>query len=550
MNPSNNFRKARKHHRPTAIDGFVVGGDQPIRGPHRRPINQRPNVPMQPPARVGNFRATDGFHPVTQPQMAGQNRLNPVPADDHIDLSLPTSSAPVKKTSHRRPRITKKRVIRTLILLIMVPILIVGLLFGNGYLKARQIFKGGGGAAALQANVDPTKLRGEGDGRINILLLGKGGPGHDGPDLTDTIIIASIDPIKKEAALLSIPRDLYVRTTQHGSMKINAVYATAKYEVLAGKKTSDRDKRAEAAGFKAIEETIQQTIGIPIHYHGMVDFVAFQKAIDTVGGIDLNVTQPVSEYMYINGHNYYLNVPAGTQHFNGLRALAYSRSRHTSARGDFDRAERQRAIMIALKEKALSLGTVSNPAKINSLINAFGDRVQTNMTIDEMNALYAIGKQINASKVTSLGLADPPNNYVVTANIGGLSVVIPRAGVNNYKEIQSFVRNRLKDSFLANENATVAIYNGTYTAGLAARTSEDLKSYGYNISTVADAPTKGYQNTVVVDLRNGSKKYTKRYLEQRFKTTTVPNLPDTSLTPGSADFVIILGQNEVSRLSN
>ena len=109
----------------------------------------------------------------------------------------------------------------------------------------------------------------------------------------------------------------------------------------------------------------------------------------------------------------------------------------------------------------------------------------------------------------------------------------------------------MKDGFLAHENAVVAVYNGTEIAGLASRTSDDLKSYGYNISTVADAPTKGIQKTVVVDLRNGEKKYTRKYLENRFGTLAVGQLPsDTKIVPGNADFVIILGQNEQTRLAN
>ncbi len=174
-----------------------------------------------------------------------------------------------------------------------------------------------------------------------------------------------------------------------------------------------------------------------------------------------------------------------------------------------------------------------------------------NMTIDELMRLYDIGKQIDGSKVESIGLADPPNNYVMTSNISGLSVVIPRAGINNYKEIQNFIRNKLRDGFLRKEDAAIAVYNGTNTTGLAAKTAEDLKSYGYNITTTADAPTKGNQKTILVDLRNGAKKYTKHYLEQRLKVTAVTKMPaGMTIDPGTADFAIILGTDEVTRLQN
>ncbi len=489
---------------------------------------------------LNNFRASDGFHAAQQPVMnTGRQPLRRGP-DGLIDLTLPP--APAKP---RRKRNRKKLVLRSFAGIAVLLVVMVGFLFGKGYLKLHQIFKGGAqGAAALEDNVDPSKLRGEGDGRVNILLLGKGGEGHDGPDLTDTILIASIDPVQKKAALLSIPRDLWVQPEgSSGHTKINAVYANAKYAALAKKQSKDD---AEKAGLNAIEKEIQTDIGIPIHYHVMVDFNAFEQAINTVGGVDINVaaSETVYEVLYdeSTGKHYTLDVKQGQQHFDGQRALFYARSRHTSARGDFDRTERQRKIMLALKDKILSLGTFSNPAKISQLIDAFGNHVQANLSIQEVMRLYDIGKGIDSSSVASVGLADSPNNYVTTDNVNGISIVRPRAGIDDFSEIQSYIRNALKDGFIANENASIAIYNGTETPGLATRKAAELKSYGYNVITIADAPTKTYQKTVLTDLRNGQKKYTKHYLEQRLGVTAVGSLPDTSINPGAADFVIILGQ--------
>ena len=161
-----------------------------------------------------------------------------------------------------------------------------------------------------------------------------------------------------------------------------------------------------------------------------------------------------------------------------------------------------------------------------------------------------IGQGIESNKIESIGLADPPNSYLITSNIGGQSVVVPRAGLYNYKDVQSFIRNRLKDSFIKQENASVLILNGTNISGLAGRTTEELSSYGYNLLPAADAPTKTYQQTVLIDMRKGEKKYTKRYLEKRFGVVAESKLPDASINPGTADFVIILGTNEQSRLEN
>jgi LCP family protein required for cell wall assembly len=547
-------RRTKKRH--VSMDGFT----NPRRGAGRpQPMNQRTVLrssqfsssnPLQ------NFKGSDGFMPAKQPLMSAsempRNQLQGSPVgrrprrgpDGQIDLSLPPGAAKPKK--HRSK---KKIALRSFAVFLVLVLALGGFLFGKGYLNLHKVFKGGAeGAAALQDNVDPSRLRGEGDGRVNVLLLGRGGEGHDGPDLTDTILIASIDPVQKQAALLSIPRDLWVTPNGYGGTKINAVFANAKYAALA-KKASKQD--ADNAGFAAIEKEIQKDIGIPIHYHVMVDFSGFEQAVNTVGGIDVNIdaANTVQDHMYDESTHkpYFLNVQQGMQHFDGQRALFYARSRHTSARGDFDRSERQRIMIVALKDKVLSLGTFSNPLKMTQLIDNFGNHVQTNMSsVNELKRLYEIGKTINSGDIASVGLADPPNDYLITGMYGGQSIVRPKAGLTDFSEVQNFVRNKLKDGYIANENASIAVVNGTDISGLATKKAAELKSYGYNVVSVADAPKKGYQKTVIVDLRNGQKKYTKHYLEQRFGVGAVNSLPDNNIqNPGNADFVIILGQDVV-----
>lgn len=452
---------------------------------------------------------------------------------------------PKRPVQPKKPWTRKRKILTGIGIFLAIILLIGGFLVLKGYINLNKVLGGGGGAAALEKDVDPSKLKGEGDGRVNILMLGKGGEGHDGADLTDTIIIASIDPIQKEASLVSIPRDLWVPVSGYGSMKINAVYSAGKESYLRKhSRDGDAQKKANEAGNKLLEDTIENNLGIPMHYDATVDFAGFKQAVDTVGGVDLNVPSAVREQMRIDGRNYMLDVKTGQQHMDGFKALAYSRSRHTSARGDFDRAERQRLIIMALKDKIMSAGTYSNPAKISGLLDNLGNHVSTNFSVQDMSRLYELGREINGNKIKSIGLSDPPNNFVTTSIIQGQSVVIPTAGAGNYKAIQSYLRNTLKDSFIRNENASIAVLNGTSTPGLAATKSDELKSYGYNITAVANAPTKNYKKTVLVDLRNGSKKYTKNYLEKRFNVVSVGSLPDSSIQPGTADFVIILGSDQ------
>lgn len=285
-------------------------------------------------------------------------------------------------------------------------------------------------------------------------------------------------------------------------------------------------------------------MGISINYRGVIDFNGFEQAVNAVGGVEINPPQAVVENMRINGKSYKLNVQPGPQHMDGFEALAYSRSRYTSARGDFDRSERQRLMILALKDKIMSAGTFSNPSKISNLLDTLGDRVQTDFSLQDLNRLYQIGKEIDPSKISSIGLADPPNDYVVTDNVAGQSVVVPKAGARDFSEIKAYLRSVLQDSFIKNENAKIIVLNGTETVGLATTKAEDLKTYGYNITQVDNAPTKDYTRTTLIDLRNGSKKYTKNYLEKRYGITAKTTLPDATIQPGEADFVIILGSDQ------
>ena len=544
-----NFRKFRAPHKTSsgAVDGFV-GSSRPI----GRQVRPGPGVRKvdNPTIRLDSFRGTDGFRSNAQATIRSGTThktavgRNPMRGDDgNIRLDLPPTAAHKKKKRNK-----KKLVLRSGLSLVVIMVLCGGLFFGNAYLKARKIFGGGGGAPALNGEVDPTKLKGEGDGRVNILMLGRGGAGHEGADLTDTLLIASIDPIQKEMSLLSIPRDFYVSTSDN--YKINSVYSQAKSKVLSGKKTDDINQRAEAAGEAAVETKIEEITGIPIHYYVMVDFSAFEKAINTVGGIDINVDKNGVVYERLwnpaTRKNYTLDVKEGRQHFDGQRALFYARSRHTSARGDFDRSERQRKILVALKDKVTSAGTYSNPVKITQLVNDFGDHIRSNLSTGEILRVYDIVKSIDSSKIGSVDLVTPPNVLIGGGMVNGNSVQQPKAGPKNYTEIQNFVRNSLRDGYLRKEDASIAVFNGTTIAGLAGTRATELKSFGYNITTVDNAPTKTYTQTVLVDFTGGKKKYTQHYLEQGLKVTTVCQLPDSKINPNGADFVIILGQNESS----
>jgi LCP family protein required for cell wall assembly len=488
---------------------------------------------------LDNFTKNDGYHSSAQPIVSVSS------------LPAPLLNAAQRKRGlfHRRPKgrrlstgIKKRRPwvrnVKRVMLALGVIVLVVGGYFGiKIYIVEHHVLRGGGSAPALAANVDISQLRGEGDGRINILMLGIGGPGHDGPDLTDTMLLVSIDPVNNQAALLSIPRDLWVEIPGYGEQKINAAFSYGK---------QDSKAKIEAAktedGIKLADSTLSKIIGIPIHYHVVVDFTAFKQTVDAVGGVTFNVPEQLYDPTIAwENHGKSVIAAKGTQTFDGARALLYARSRETST--DFARSQRQRQIIVALKDKVLSVGTFSNPLKISGLLSSFGDNIYTDFGSGDLPRLYQIGQQIPTSSIFSLDLITAPHDFLTTGtSSNGLSIVLPKAGFFQYADVQNYVRNALKDGFIQQENASIAILNGTTSVGLASQESKLLKSYGYNVTTVSDAPTTNYQHTQLIALHGTSKKYTQHYLEQRLKVSATTTAP-VGIVPGTADFVIILGSD-------
>jgi len=509
------------------VDGFISSKPTPtVR--QQLATNYRP---QQQVTTLDNFKRSDGFS------------ASAIPAPVDTKAPLPEGFKSKRKLRPKAKRSKLKKIVRAGFVALLISALSFGGLAGYGFLKTRQVFRGGGSAAALEKNVDPVKLKGEGDGRINIVMLGMGGEGYDGAYLTDTIIIASIDPIAKDSSLLSVPRDLWVQQDSGSASKINAVFAYA-HEAALSKNPKDKDA-ATKAGAAATEKVLSSVLGIPIHYFVAVDFNGFVQAVNTVDGVDINVTQDtaVKELLWdpMTRKMFQLNAQPGLRHMDGQTALYYSRSRHTSARGDFARSDRQRQVLEAFKSKVESAGTYANPVKVTQLLSSFGDHVRTDLSINEMSRLYDLGKEIPPSKIASVSLADVANPLVTTGMIGNQSVVLPRAGNFNYIDIQSYVRNSLRDSFLKSENASILVLNGTSLTGLAGKESAYLKSYGYNVSAVGDAPTKTYTKSVLIDMKNGAKKYTLSYLEKRVGLTATKTSPDPAIQSGTADFVLIMG---------
>ncbi len=434
---------------------------------------------------------------------------------------------------YRKP---KRRLKRKLLLAPLVLILLVVGWFGYKSIQAAQRIIGaaGGGAPALVGAIDPTKLKGEGDGRVNILVMGVGGAGHDGPDLSDTMMVWSIDPKTKDVAMLSVPRDLYVK-----------IPASLKNKTQFGKINS-----ANAIGGPQIAaKVVENVIGVPIHYYVVVDFSGFKQAIDAVGGVDIDVKTALFDRTYPceTGNKYCPYVqPAGHIHMSGIQALRYARCRHDDAGigncgNDYGRSARQQQVITALRQKALSAGTLTNPLKITGLIDAIGAHVKTDLQFGELKKLAAMAKDIDPGKITNKVLDDAPDNFL----IGGINLIpaagyiyVPRTGIAaanyfDYSDIQDFVKNIFVDHYITDENARLEIQNGSGIIGLAGRITLSLKAAHYNVMSPANAPQVAAQ-TVIYDYTNGKKPYTINYLERRFGVTSIKATLPATASPTTA----------------
>lgn len=415
----------------------------------------------------------------------------------------------------------------------LIAILLVAVIAFKSWLALHNIIdRSGGEVAAVRDHIDKI-------GRINVLLVGIGGEQHTAGNLADSIIIASIDPFANDMVMVSVPRDLYVSIPEYGSSKINAAHVYGEENDYKG------------GGVALLSKTITENLGIDIHYFIRLDFQGFVQAVDTVGGIDVNLPQRIYDpnFDWEYGANA-LDLQQGVNHLDGQTALLLARARGANGgsigleRSDFARADHQRLMLVALKDKVLSAGTYSNPLKVTGLIDTVGSHLRTNLNPpNDMLDLYDIISRIGNDKIASISLSNDQENYLVSGMVDGASVLLPRTG--DFAEIQAYLKSLMPDAFLRRESPKVDVYNGSGYEGVATTQSELLKSNGYNIGKVENADKQDYTETVIYDLNGSAKPHTKALLEKQYGVKMLPKeqLPTNLQT--DADFVIIVGQDNV-----
>ena len=386
----------------------------------------------------------------------------------------------------------------------------------------------------LLVNSDQQKLKGEAEGRVNIVLLGHGGEGHPGGNLTDTILLVSIDTKTNKVGLLSLPRDLYVKLPSGGFSKINATYAFA-------------EQKEKGSGVAAIQQVVKDVTGQMPEYYFRVDFTGFTRIIDDLGGIDVPIEHSFVDFNFNQKFN------AGIDHMNGARALMYARGRYitpASLGGDFNRTKKQQQVLFAVRDKFLASGAAVNLDTINKILNNLADHIHTNMEVFEMKRLYDIIGGVQKDQIISRVLEE----YVKgdTTTLGGLpaSIQVPKAGIGNYSEIQAIAASIFGEETSESgkvEKPTVEVQNGGGVAGLAGKAA---KVVPYTVSLITNAATKSVTDTIIYDYSGGANPVSLAKLEELFSVKATP-LPESSVASkvrqSKADFVVIVGSTYANK---
>ncbi len=379
--------------------------------------------------------------------------------------------------------------------------------------------------------------------RINILFLGTDRRCDDtGPNHSDTLMLATVDPKSMSAALFSLPRDLWVEIPGFGVDRINQAYYFGQiYEYPGG-------------GPALAQETVEAFLGVPVDYYVTVDFKSFEDAVDLIGGIVIEVPEAIDDPDYPDNCYGYepFSIQVGKQRLDGATALKYARTRATLG-GDVDRAGRQQAVLMAVRDQVMHLNQLSQLiAQAPLLWRTFQENVKTNLPLEDALELALLMQDIEAENIDSVVL-DYDYVYIETTP-DGRQVLVPRR-----EEIRSLRDDLFSiaaaptpvtedlQHMMEEEEARVAIHNGTAVFGLAAETQDYLQELGVDITEIGNADSAAYNKTQIIDF--GSHPQTTRFLIQEMQIPPL-NLSNEILADGDYDILVIIGNDWASQLSS
>lgn len=325
----------------------------------------------------------------------------------------------------------------------VIVVLLMVIFFAKIYFSVSKIIKDTGLSPGffIRAIFDTGADLKSTDNRTNVLILGIGGGNHEGPDLTDTMLVMSIGRMKNSVALISVPRDIWSDTLRD---KVNSGFHYG-------------EAKKKGGGLILARAIVEDVVGIPLHYAVVVDFSQFQKVIDIVGGVDINVPAAFTDNDFpiagkendgCEGDPQYrcryqaLHFDAGLQHMNGERALDYVRTRHAEGDegSDFARNRRQQDLLVALKQKLTKASIWFPPDKGAALFRALDDATDTDMNLGEfltVGRLFVQFRQHDIQKISFSDLLVTPPAYLYD----GRFVLVPQ---ESFEAIHSYIKKQLQ----------------------------------------------------------------------------------------------------------
>jgi LCP family protein required for cell wall assembly len=399
--------------------------------------------------------------------------------------------------------------------------------------------------------------------RVNILLLGIDRRPDEKFSRTDTMILVTVDPNSKTAGMVSIPRDLWVAIPGYEEDRINKAYFLGQRYAYPG------------GGPALAMKTVQYNVGVPVHFYAQIDFDGFRQVVDTLGGIDIYVPETIDDPKFPDNNYGYdpFYIEAGQQTLDGYNALRYARTRATAG-ADFSRAERQQAVLLAIKDKALQLNMVP---KIPELWTTMSGAFETNLELIDILELSQLADDISPDSIKAevldrryaydyivpdtgaqvlIPLRDKIRELVddlfaetepAAAEAGRVEQAAPQAEqtVETQSRAQEIEQNAQRQeeikTFLNQEGAKLVVQNGSPVPGLASQTALFLKQQGFNILQFGPADSDAYPHTVIV-VYNENKTYTLQVLAALFNVDEA-NIRRSPNLRSEMDFRVIIGSD-------
>jgi anionic cell wall polymer biosynthesis LytR-Cps2A-Psr (LCP) family protein len=553
----------------TSIDGFIP------RRPGNRlgELNQvkNPDAAVKPIDRSLHTTQTPATQMVGTPRAGRELGVNDIHESlRSIDDETPQDNGKKSRRQRRKdkkegkkPKSKARRIIKWVLIGLLVIVLgIVGFLVVKGLNASGNVLQGN-----IFNLIQNEPLKQDANGRSNFLLVGtsEDDKGHEAGNLTDSIMILSVDQKNKNAYTFSIPRDLYV---DYGEVcvsgykgKIN-VYFSCSDE--GDNDAAEQNRLAKSRAF------FGDIVGLDIQYAAHVNYTVLRDVVKAIGGsIQVNIEgnagngpspdigimdsnfdwkcgKPSQRKINCPPSGHFIDFEPGIQTLDAEHALYLAQARgHQAptvglAQSNFDRERNQQKILVAIRDKAMSAGTLTNLGAVTGLIDALGGNLRTNIQTKEIRTLMSLGQDIKSENIRSIDFYTQDNPIFTTGTLPGAgSSVYPAAGVGNYTELRTYLAKQLTSDPVVREGANITVLNGSGVAGVGQTVADQLTGRNYLVDEVSNAPEGTYAAYEVYQIGTGNTA-TAAKLAELYKVTIKTTAPPVSVT-GETDFVIIVG---------